>query len=198
MRSSLQFAAALCFAVVGLTGVANAAEMVDNPAYVSWSKSKPGTSVTYKMISETKMEGMPAPMKSEMTMTQTLKEVKPDAVTVEVTTKMSMNGQEMNMPPRNQDIPAKIEKGKEGMSPDVKGEISDVKTGKETIEVNGKKYDTETREFKMKMTEPAEMTGETKVWTSSQIPGGMVKTQSKTTTPIASTSTITLESFTQK
>lgn len=171
---------------------APAVAMVDNPAYIAWAKAKVGASITYKMEMAMTMEGLPQPMKNDGTVQQTLKEIKPDSVTVDVVTSMSMNGQALPPQSRATIIPAKIEKGKEYSSPEVKGEIADMKTGKDSIEVSGKKYDTDTREFTMKMTEPLAMTSQNKIWTSPDVPGGMVKTETRTTTPMNSTMTMTL------
>jgi hypothetical protein len=168
------------------------AVLVDNPAYVAWAKAKVGASITYKMEMAMTMEGLPQPMKNDGTVQQTLKEIKPESVTVDVVTSMSMNGQALPPQSRATIIPAKIEKGKEYSSPEVKGEIADMKTGKDSVEVGGKKYDTETREFTMKMTEPLAMTSQNKIWTSPEVPGGMVKTETRTTTPMNSTMTMTL------
>jgi hypothetical protein len=196
MRHALSVVcAALC--VAALAPLARA-EQVDNPAYQSWAKCKPGSTVTYKMTSEMKSPQLPSPMKSEMTITQTLKAVTPEAATIEITTKMTMNGQETTVPGNTNTVPAKIEKGKEGLPAEVQGEVSDMKTGKDTVEVNGKKYEATTQEYTVKMTQPIQMTSHVKAWNSAEVPGGMLKSETKATGPMDTTSTMTLVEFTQK
>jgi hypothetical protein len=180
--------------VAGFSSAAMA-EQVENPQYASWSKFKPGTTVTYKVNSETKMQGMPDPMKSEMTMSTKLVEVKPDELTIEVTNKMMAGGQEMAMPATTQKVPAKIEKTATP-APDAKVEIKDQKDGKDTVEVGGKKYDAATHEQTMVMKEPA-MTTVSKTWTSKEVPGGLVKSETKSSGSMDSTSTMTLVEFTE-
>jgi hypothetical protein len=174
------------------------AEQIDNPQYASWAKLKPGSSVTYKSVTDTKMAQMPQPMHMETTMTQTLRKVEADALTVEVSSKTTMNGQEMTAAPSTVIIPAKVEKGKEDLPPEMKGEVKDVKTGKETIEVNGKKYATTTREYTVVMTKPMMMTQKMKVWNSPEVPGGLVKSTSSTATPMEINMVMTLQEIQSK
>src|ERR1700744_197273 len=107
-----------CMSIVacmaGLSGVVRA-EQVDNPAYTSWAKFKPGTTVTYSQSSDMAMPmGMPAP---QTVITEKLVEVKPEAVTLEVSSQTKVMGQTHVSPPRQQDVPAKIDKDNVGMPP---------------------------------------------------------------------------------
>jgi len=188
MRKTLSLVCA-AFCLAAASGAVRA-EQVDNPAYVAWSKHKPGTTVTYKSTTDIKMSGQS--ISTEATVTQTLKEVKPEGAVVEITGKVSTGGQEQAIPARTITVLAKIEKGKEGLPAEMKGEVSDMKIGKDTVEVNGKKYETETREYSMKMTEPIAMTSQSKSWTTTDVPGGMLKSETKTTTPYESTTTMSL------
>jgi len=191
MRHSVRFLAA--FSILGLASAAFA-QQVDNPAYLTWAKYKPGTTTTLQQSATMAM--MPT-MVTTTTITQKLLEVKPDSATVEVTTKTSMMGQNSENKSTNV-IPAKVDKGQEytpQAKPDMKIEIKDMKEGKETIDVKGAKVDTVTREFTAIMTSTATapatnpaaammaggMTSKVKIWTTPDVPGGTVKTETTTT-----------------
>ena len=193
MRKSI---ALLAFLTLGALSSAAFAEQVDNPVYVSWAKYKPGTTVTYKQTAEmSMMQGM----KTETTITTKLVEVKPEAVTLESTTKMSIGGQEFAAPgtgtPIKQTIPAKVEKGQENIPPGVNAnnaQVKDMKDGKDNVEVSGKKYDTATHEFTMIAEMPANAGGGTmnmqvKTWNTTDVPGGFVKSESNGTVGVAGT-----------
>jgi hypothetical protein len=182
---------AACLA--GLSGVVRA-EQVDNPAYTSWAKYKPGTTVTYKQSMEMEMK-MPMAM-PQITITEKLVEVKPDAVVLEVSSQSTGGmGGPHNMAPHQQEIPAKIEKEKAEVPSSVKGEVKDVKQGKDKIDVNGKSVDATTTEMTVEATEPRAMTAHVKVWRAEEVPGGMVKTVTDVQSPMKTTSTMSLESF---
>jgi hypothetical protein len=191
--------AGVCVAGLAVTGLA--ADQIDNPQYQSWAKYKPGMTVVHKMTNETKMAQMPGGgMTMESTTTRVLKEVKPESVTVEMTTKTTMNGMDQSTPATTTVIPAKIDKGQEDVQvpSNMKAEIKDMKTGKDTVEISGKKYETATREYTMVVTSPMAMTSQVKTWTSSDVPGSMVKMENKTSTPMETNMTVTLVSFEQK
>ncbi|MGN6367446.1 MAG: hypothetical protein ACTHN5_04205 [Phycisphaerae bacterium] len=178
--------------VAGFAGAVHA-EQVDNPAYTSWAKYKPGTTVTYKQSMEMAMPmAMPSP---QMTITEKLVEVKPEAVVLEVSSETVVMGQTHTMPPRQQQVPAKIDKEKMGVPPNVKGEVKDMKEGKEKVEVNGKSVDATTREMTVVATEPRPMTAHVKVWQAEEVPGGMVKTVSDIQEPMKATSTMVLADY---
>ncbi len=178
---------AACMA--GLSGVVRA-EQVDNPAYTSWAKFKPGTTVTYSQSSDMAMPaGMAAP---QMTITEQLVEVKPEGVTLEVSSEMTMMGQTHASPPRQQDVPAKIDKENVGMPQNVKGEVKDMKEGTDKVDVNGKSVDATTREMTVVATEPQPMTAHIKMWQTADVPGGTVKVVTEVQEPMKMTSTMTL------
>src|SRR5438046_402371 len=83
--------------------ICSAVRAEDNPAYTTWAKYKPGTSVTIAMSSD--MAGQTS--KSETK--STLAEVTPDKVVIEVATSMEAGGQKMDMPAQKMDIPKKME-----------------------------------------------------------------------------------------
>src|SRR5512146_2882612 len=86
--------------VILSSGTVAMAEQIDNPQYASWSKFKPGTSITRK--AEVDVNGQ----KMATETTTTLVEVTPEKAVIE--NKTSMPG--MDMPGQKMDIPAKIEK----------------------------------------------------------------------------------------
>ena len=205
MRYALRLLAA-CL-ILGCSSAAFA-ELVDNPAYQNWAKFKPGSGVTFKQSTTVSVMG---PTAMESTITQKLVTVKPDSVTVEVTTSQGVTSSSKTTTV----IPAKIEKGLEYIGPpepDTKVEVKDMKEGKDTIDVKGAKVDAATHEFTVTMTQipattPATnpaivlvdtMTLKAKVWTSPTVPGGMIKTEQNGTMGQMGDmkSTITLVDFT--
>ncbi len=159
---------------------------VDNPTYKHWAQFKPGAYATMKAT--TTAMGI----KSEMTMTTTLKKVTAEKVVIEITAVTKSMGQEMKLPPQAQDIPAKIEevKAKELQNP--KGKV---KEGTETLTVCGKKI--ETKWVEIKATEK-ELTIISKIWTSDEVPGQVVKMSSKTEGQIKSTTDSQVSKFDAK
>lgn len=167
---------ALAFAVCLLPLAARAAEskegaeeMVDNPAYKSWSKSKPGTSVSLSGI--TKLAG--TEMKSNIVFK--LVSIDKDRAVVEMTSKLDTPGAPQQ-PPQKEELPAKVKKSEADgskMPEGVKGSVKE--KGKENIEVAGKKYQCKVFEFEGQLGEQ-KLTG--KSWTSEEIPGMLVKSES--------------------
>ena len=179
MRKNPSIAAAMCvLACVALlstpaAGQAADEELVDNPAYQSWQKHKPGTLVVYDMITAMGAFNM------NMEMTQTLAEIDPEKAVVEVTTKMNMPGAPpgANPPNQKQTIKAKVPKKEAEMGklpPGTTGEIKEA--GTESVEVAGKSYECKVIEFKGK-NDHGEQTG--KVWNTTDIPGGVAKLNSE-------------------
>jgi hypothetical protein len=196
-------------AVLGLAGVA-LAEQVDNPEYKDWSKYKAGTFVAMQQSTElpgmADMPGMPPGMNMAAMMPSTktttkLTEVKPESLTLEVTTETTQMGQ-TNSSKTTRVVAAKIDKAPATATATAPGEVElkDLKEGKETVEINGKKVNTVTREFRTTVSgsgmgmargrgrgragadneppTPARM----KTWTSSEVPLGLVKSETTTTT----------------
>jgi hypothetical protein len=143
-----------------------AAEQVDNPSYKSWAKFKAGTTVTLK--TESDMAGQ----KSDMETTTTLVEINPDKAVIE--TKMSMNagGQQMDMPAQKTDVPAKLDKTPE-VKPEDPKDKPEVKESSEEVSIpGGKKVKAKVTETKMTANG---MNTVSKVWTSEEVPGGVIK-----------------------
>jgi len=194
MRIVLRSVLAVMF-VAGLGGVA-LAEEVENPIYAAWAKQKVGTTVTYKSVSQS--TGTAATEMPVTETTRTLKEVKPNAVVLEVISQMGQGGRTMTVPARTVEIPAKIDKEHMGLPAELfaraQAEVKDVKEGKESLALNGKNYNASTRECTLVTNAGMQMTSHVKVWYSADVPGGFLKSETKTEAPRASTTTVTLES----
>jgi hypothetical protein len=149
-----------------------AGEKVDNPLYKHWAKFKPGA------FSQVKTENEVMGQKTVMTVTMTLKELTPEKVIIEMSAVNVMGGNEMKMPPQKQEFLAKIEeeKAKELDTPkkgDKKNGAEIIDVGEEEIKVGDKKLKCKWTEMKIKQ---EDTTTTTKVWTSDEIPGQVVKT----------------------
>lgn len=192
MRKFCQIVAVPVIFAVAAVGFA---EQIDNPAYKSWAKYKPGTSVTLRQFTTVSM--VPE-MGTDTVITQKLVGVKPDGATLEITMKTTMMGRTTENKTSGT-VAAKIEKGEELIpqrSSDMKVEMKDLKEGREIIEVRGVKMHTITHEFSLTIisfaaesagsgtsaVRPAggtsvPMTAQVKTWTSGAIPGGTAKVE---------------------
>lgn len=149
-------------AVLSLFASSTFAGDIDNPMYKNWSAFKVGTWV--KSTSVTEASGM----KTEMETTSKLVELTAAKAVVEVTMSMTMMGNKTDMPARKDEIPAKI--------PDATATAEkkpDVKEGNEDLDVGGKKVKTKWIETNVSGTK-------SKVWTSNDVPGTLVKMDSET------------------
>jgi hypothetical protein len=158
----------------------------NNPAYESWAKHKPGTMIRTRMVSEA------AGNKTQIETTQTLKEVTPEKVVLETKSSMEMMGQKMDQPAQPLEIPAKAGAAAPGMTPTAeqpKQPDMEVKESEETVTVAGKSVKAKVVEMKGKQ---AGMDMWTKTWTSNDVPGTLVKMESKTGGEMASSSTLEL------
>ena len=154
---------------------AMAEEIVDNPEYQSWSRFKPGTTVTLSL--ETTTRGRTR--KAEIT--STLVELTAEDAVVEGTSK--------NIEPSSQSIakvkdaiPAKVKKadvgGPEIMPPGMKGQT--MMLGDEDVTVGGKTYTCNVVQFTMTDKQSGlKTTG--KSWTCQEVPGRSVKLEASTT-----------------
>jgi hypothetical protein len=158
-RSFLVVVAAM--PVFFVTAMARAEDM-DNPAYAAWSKFNIGSSETLAAD----MQGAnPQAPKMTMEMVRKLVEKADDHITVEVTTTIDVAGQKKEMPPRQQKVPAKIEK-------------KDVKSsGTEDVEAAGKKYTCKV--YDMKNFSAQNPDASVKLWVNDDIPGGLVKMEAE-------------------
>lgn len=145
--------------------------MVDNPHYLAWSKHKPGTQV------DLDMNLLAGGQRVTTNVTMTLLELTPEKAVVQSVAKMNIpgfpNAQEQKQEHTFQAKVPKSEAEAADLPPGASGESKDV--GTETIQVNGKSYETQVREF------TGTVQGQTatgKIWRSDQVPGGLVKMES--------------------
>jgi hypothetical protein len=155
-----------------MAGVSRAAdELVDNPAYKSWSKHKVGSTV--ELQSSTDAGGQTF----KTAMTQKLVELTPEKAVVEMSIKIDIPG--ATAPPaQKQSFAAKVKKedATVGKLPQgMKGEVKD--KGSEKVSVAGKSYNCKVYEFTGEQN-GVKSTGKT--WTSEEIPGTLVKMESTT------------------
>jgi hypothetical protein len=198
MMQAARWKSAVAVTVLALSSLAVYAgggdEMVENPMYKYWANHKPGASAT--RLEKTAFSG--AAEKSqvpdgidEKEVTYKLLSVSPTNVVVEVVVKERGFLGTIESSPTKQSYPSKIKKShlKAGLH-DV-----DVKLGKDTIVVLGKKLDCTTASG-MEKKEGTEI--DHKMWLSEQIPGGIVKHTrvTKVDGKVYADTTITLESFT--
>jgi hypothetical protein len=157
-----------------LVGIARA-EQMENPAYKQWAKFKPGTSAT--MTNETVAAGQTT--KSEMK--STLKEVTDDKVTIEVATTMEVAGQKMAGPAQSIEIKKMVDKPADGAKPASDKEQphfkSEAKTSDEEVKVGAGTFKATKTESN---SEASGMKTKATVWTSEEVPGGIVKMESTT------------------
>lgn len=182
---ALGFAALLA----GATSTASAGEA--NPAYTSWAGCKPGSSVTMKNVTD--MMGN----KTNMEMTSTLVEVTPEKAVVEVKGFMEMMGQKTDIPAQKQDIPATAPDGQPTdpveAAKKAGAEVKDL--GEESVSIAGGSYKCKVMETKM---EQNGMTILSKIWTSTEMPGMLVKLESKTEGQMTSSSTMEVTAVDRK
>ena len=143
-------------------------EMVDNPAYKSWSKYKPGSTVTMGMTTKAAAFEMKADMVTKLV------SIDKDKAVVEVTSKVPGAPAQ---PGQKQTVPAKVKKSEAtsggALPPGTKGSVKE--KGEETVEVSGKKYKCKVMEFDGEA-QGNKTTG--KIWSTEEIPGMMAKMES--------------------
>ncbi len=173
---------ALCLAFVATVKADD--QMIDNPAYASWAKFKPGTFVKY--TNETKAMGNT----TSTEMTQTLKSVDPDKVTIEIKTSMVVAGNKMDMPATTQDLPAKIKKPDPGAAQPTDAPKTDTST--EDVQAAGKTFSCK------KTTVTNDQNGmktTATTWTCDDVPGSVVKMHSETSGSMTSSMNMDLSDF---
>ena len=175
-------------AIVGLMATVALAE--DNPMYKSWADHGVGTSVT------TKSKTTAAGQTSEMESTQTLVEKTDEKVVIEIVTTMVVAGNKMEMPAQKMEIQAKFDTPEASEKEDPPaaddGPKPVTKESEETIEIAGKKYKAKVYDSTI---EAEGFTSHVKSWTSNDIPGGVLKTESSTGGQFSSMSTSEVTKF---
>jgi len=183
MSRSLSISTVCCaFASLFLLASVANAEKIANPAYDQWAKFKPGAFAKHE--GETVAMGNA----NKMTMMAKLVELTDEKAVVESTT--SMSG--MDMPPQKMELTKMMEKVE---MPKVEGQEMpkpDTREGEERLDIAGKSLKCKTIETMMKM---GDINVTSKVWMSDEVPGGMVKMESKTDGAMASTTTQKLTEF---
>jgi hypothetical protein len=164
-----------------VVGAARAQEKVDNPEFAAWSKFKKGTSVTVR--TSTTAEGKT----TEVTITNTLVEAGPDALTIETVATSKVDGKEIKNPAIKREVPKTFTLPAGAPKPPPPGQKPEgtVEEGTETLKVGGAEY--KTKWYKTKNTIEG-TTIEGKVWVSDDVPGGLVKAESTATGKLAFTS----------
>lgn len=162
-----------------------AADMVDNPAYGIWSKFKVGAELKYKQVSEV------ANMKTESEITYKLVEVTPEKVVVEMGGAAVVAGNRMEMPATRMEYTARVENTK--VDPKLvemaKVATPESKTGEEQITVPAGTFKCRIVDSKMNQ-QGTEVSA--KIWTSTEIPGSLVKMVTTMTAPMKSVTTMEL------
>ena len=184
MLHSFRSIVAMC-ALSLMCSAGMAQEMVDNPAYQSWAKFKPGTTVM--LTNQTDMGGMAM----KMDMTYKLAELTPEKAVVEMTTKMPQAENTTKM-----EIMAKMKKEDVkdvAMPPNVKGEAKVLPD--EDVKIGDKTYKCKVIEF---TSEAQGMKTSGKSWTCPDMPGQMVKTESKMSGTMEGTMTMVVTSVDMK
>jgi hypothetical protein len=171
MRPLVATSAALLALAAGL---ALADETIDGPEFHSWSKFKPGTSITFKATTTA------AEASSEATMTVKLLEVADEKVVLETSGVTKVAGMEFKVPTSRRDSTKTITIPKGVPKPPKPGDKPDgtYEEGTETIKAAGQEF--KTRWYKTK-TEIGGVKIESKMWICEDVPGTMVRMESKST-----------------
>jgi len=143
---------------------------VENPVYTSWARFRPGASVTYRAVSETRGHA------DESTTTYTLVEIDAKKCAIEMTVISRFEGKETKNGPqrleslRTFNLPPGVSKEEFGKP---KGPVE---AGEEVVTVLGKPYKARWTRHKDSV-EAGELLSQT--WTSDEVPGGLIKTVGK-------------------
>lgn len=146
------------------------ADTMDNPVFASWAKMREGSSVTMKMTSEV------AGQKTESTMTSTLTKLTADVATVEMVTVTKAAGQEFRNEPIKIDNKKVVELPPGKKKEDFAKPEGFVDQGEETLKIGDKTYKTKWVRVKI---EKDGSVYEGKTWSCDDVPGTMVKMETK-------------------
>jgi len=168
--------------LVGM-GVASA-EPIDNPVYAQWAKFKAGSFVRYAQKS--------VAMNNETTseVEYKLLEVTPEKVVVEMSTSMTVAGNKVNVPPTRMEHLAKVEIRGSLATTTVAGAGSgSSKQAVEEFVLGDKKLKCNVMETNV---DQAGSKVTSKIWHSDDVPGSLVKSETKLEGPMSSVTSITL------
>jgi hypothetical protein len=172
--------------IFALTSVPAWAESIDNPTFASWAKVKKGTVVTLKQSSEF------AGQKSESTSISTLVDLTADVATIELVNVIKAGDMEIKTPPTKVEVKKMTELPPGKKKEDYAKPEGLVDQGTETVTVDGVAYKTKWHSIKL-ITGDTEI--ESKSWTCDDVPGLVVKLESKSKTMgMVSTTTMNLVS----
>lgn len=163
------------FIFCALPAARAAGEEVANPAYDAWSKFKPGA--TTRVAGSTKTMGM----ETTLEINTKLLEVAADKVTLEVSASITMNGNKMDQPAQKQEVKAKVQK-----------EDIPAPAGEEQITVDGKTYNCKV--YALTRTQEG-TTISAKSWMSDEVPGGVVRVESRTEGAVVSDTRFELKEY---
>jgi hypothetical protein len=175
------------------------AEIVDNFLYEAWARFQPGASVTLRDTLEIKISEINQTNTMETLTTYVLKAVKPDRVELDVSQQIAQNNRVRPMPKQVMVVPAKVVKGQEMISMKVEGArdvrqtVSNVVEKREMVDVVGVRMDSIMREYTI-MGEAASMS-KVKAWYLSEVPGGVVKVESRTEGAVQSVTRLSMVEF---
>jgi hypothetical protein len=172
-----------------VAGPAAAQDTVPNPEYASWSKQKPGTRVTLKSTSET------SGIASEFSATTTLVEIGADKLVLQTDTVVKAAGMEFKTPGEKRDVPKTFTVPKGAKKDDApKKPEGTTEEGTETLKVAG--VEVKTKWYKYKMEQDGTKI-ETQMWMAEDFPGMLVKSITKMSGKVASTTKTEVTEFKQ-
>jgi hypothetical protein len=148
-------------ALLSLAGFAHAEE-VANPTFENWKKFAEGSNSTLVMTIEAGGQKITSETVNKL-VTKT-----DEAITVEVSGSMEIAGQKQAMPTQTQKVTPKVEKAD---APTQVGEST------EKVEAAGKTFDCKVYEISKK--QPNGQSVKAKIWTNEDVPGGVVKMETK-------------------
>lgn len=155
---------------------AAAQDTVDNPVYASWAKFKPKTAVVLKSVATTSIMGNES--KTETEITYTLTELTDEKAVIEMTSVTKVMGNEIKSPAIKLSHLKKVPKPAPAVPPEGQKAAPKPEEGTETVKVGGTEY--KAKWMKVKSSANGNES-ESKTWTSDEIPGTMLKSETTIT-----------------
>lgn len=140
---------------------------VENPEFVAWSKFKPGTIAIWKSVI------MKSDSKTETTITRKLVTSTDKNIVLEVTTSTSKDGGEAKVKTREVNVPRTTSESSARQFTDPVGKQDE---GSESLTIAGKTYDAR---WIAAHSKGEDGDTKTKIWTAANVPGGLLKKESK-------------------